>query len=287
MGPILRSLRPRQWSKNVFVLAPLVFAKLVHDPHAVSRAAAAFGAFSMMASGVYLVNDSMDKEEDARHPQKKFRPIAAGELTVKLALSIAAALFVSSITIACWINMRFLATLAVYLVMNLSYSGGLKHVVILDVMMVAAGFVIRAIAGSVALEVPMSDWLFVCTTMVALFLAFTKRRQEIFHGGEEAAKHRKALAHYNVHFLDQMIAVTTSSTVLTYTLYTLAPETREKLHTENLKFTVPFVLFGIFRYLFLVHVKHAKGDPTSTLLGDVPSVVNVILWGLVVLAILT
>jgi len=286
MGPILRSMRPRQWAKNVFVLAPLIFAKLFRDPVAVCRAAAAFGAFSLMASGVYLVNDSLDKDEDALHPQKKFRPIAAGELSVPTALTLAAVLFVSALATALWINGRFLLTLFVYLAMNLAYSYQLKHIVILDVMMVAAGFVIRAIAGSVALQVPMSDWLFICTTMIALFLAFTKRRQELFHGGEDATKHRKILAHYNVHFLDQMIAITTSSTVLTYTLYTLSPEVKDKLRTDNLKWTVPFVLFGIFRYLYLVHVRHAKGDPTSTLLGDVPSVVNVILWGLVVLYIL-
>jgi 4-hydroxybenzoate polyprenyltransferase len=286
IGAVLRSMRPRQWSKNVFVLAPLIFARLFHDPIAIARAAAAFGSFCLMASGVYLVNDSLDYEEDRKHPQKKHRPIAAGELSRSTAVTVAVVLFIASIATAYAINLRFLTALIVYLVMNLSYSSGLKTVVILDVMMVAAGFVIRAIAGAVALDVPMSDWLFLCTTMVALFLAFTKRRQELVHLGDDAHKHRKSLSHYNVAFLDQMISITTSSTVLTYALYTLSPEVTRKFHTDNLKWTVPFVLFGIFRYLYLVHVRHVPGDPTSTLLGDLPSVLNVCAWGLVVLYVL-
>lgn len=286
IGVILRAMRPRQWSKNVFVLAPLVFARLFHDPKAVATAAAAFTAFSLMASGVYLVNDAMDAEEDRKHPQKKHRPIAAGELSVKLALALAALLFAASIALSWWIGPKFLATLAAYLVMNLAYSSGLKRVVILDVMLIAAGFVIRVIAGAVALAVPMSDWLFICTTMVSLFLGFGKRRQELIHGGEDASKHRKALSNYNVHFLDQMISVTTTSTVLTYALYTLSPEVKEKFHTDNLKFTVPFVLFGIFRYLYLIHVRHVPGDPTSTLMADVPSILNLLAYGVLVVLIL-
>lgn len=286
IGAVIRSLRPRQWSKNVFVLAPLVFARLFHDPHAIAMAASAFVAFSLMASGVYLVNDSMDAEEDRKHPQKKRRPIAAGEITVPFALGLAVCLFVSSVLLSWSISPRFLATLGVYLAMNLGYSLGLKRVVILDVMLIAAGFVIRVIAGAVALAVPMSDWLFLCTTMVALFLAFTKRRQELVHLGDDASKHRKALSHYNVHFLDQMISITTSSTVLTYALYTLSPEVTRKFQTDNLKFTVPFVLFGIFRYLYLVHVRHVPGDPTSTLLSDVPSILNLLVYGAFVIVIL-
>lgn len=286
IGAIFRSLRPKQWSKNVFVLAPLVFARLFHDRSAVLTSASAFAAFSLMASGVYLVNDSMDAEEDRKHPQKRHRPIASGELSVKVALSLAVVLFVASVALSWSIGPKFLATLGAYLVMNLAYSAGLKRVVILDVMLIAAGFVIRVIAGAVALAVPMSDWLFICTTMVSLFLGFGKRRQELIHLGEDARLHRKALSNYNVEFLDQIISVTTTSTVLTYALYTLSPEVKEKFHTTNLKFTVPFVLFGIFRYLYLIHVKHVPGDPTSTLMADVPSILNLLAYGAVVLLIL-
>jgi 4-hydroxybenzoate polyprenyltransferase len=263
IGPVLRAMRPRQWSKNVFVLAPLVFAQKIGDPTAMATTGAAFGAFCLMASGVYLVNDALDVEEDQKHPQKKHRPIAAGELAVSTAIAIAVTLFAVAIATALWVGVPFLLMLVLYLMMNLAYSSGLKHVVILDVMMVASGFVIRAIAGSVALAVPISDWLFLCTTMVALFLA-----------------------HYNVAFLDQMISVTTSSTVLTYALYTLSPEVSSRIGTHNLKWTVPFVLFGIFRYLYLVHVRKVPGDPTATLFADVPSVVNVIAYACVVFAVL-
>ncbi|MBI4864489.1 MAG: decaprenyl-phosphate phosphoribosyltransferase [Candidatus Riflebacteria bacterium] len=286
MGPLVRSMRPKQWVKNVFVLAALVFAhKATSWPHVVTSVAA-FGAFCLLASGVYLINDVMDLEEDRKHPIKQSRPIAAGLVSVPVAVGTAVVLFVATLFVSLRLGLPFLLALLTYLALNLGYSSGLKHVVILDVMLIASGFVIRAIAGAIALDVPMSQWLLLCTTNVALFLAFTKRRQELLHLGHNAHQHRKSLSEYTVGFLDQMISVVTSCTVIAYALYTLSPEITLKFGTDALKWTIPFVIYGIFRYLYLIHVRHVPGDPTATLMSDLPSIVNVFAWGVTVLGIL-
>jgi 4-hydroxybenzoate polyprenyltransferase len=283
---ILRSMRPRQWIKNVFVLAALVFARQATRSDAAVTALAAFGAFCLVASGIYLVNDCVDIEEDRRHPDKARRPIASGELPVMTAMAVAGILFVASLGWAVAIGGKFLLAVMAYLITNLAYTAGLKSIVILDVMLVASGFVIRAVAGGLALSVHVSHWLLLCTTMLALFLAFTKRRQELVHLGKKAHRHRESLGHYNVRFLDQMIALTASCTVIAYTLYTFSPEVVAKLGSDDLKWTIPFVLFGMFRYLYLIHVRRVPGDPTTTLVGDGPLAANVVLWGLVALAVL-
>jgi 4-hydroxybenzoate polyprenyltransferase len=286
ISALVRSMRPKQWIKNVFVLAALVFAQKLRSPPHILTSIWAFASFCFLASAVYLINDCLDAGEDRLHPIKCKRPIAAGELGIPEALVAAFVLAFSSITIAYSIGLGFLLVLCTYLGLNLGYSLGLKHVVILDVMLVTAGFVIRAVAGAIALTVPMSHWLILCTTMVALFLAVTKRRQELLHLGDRAHKHRRSLSHYNVGFLDQMISVATSSTVISYALYTVSPEVVAKFGSDGMKWTIPFVLFGIFRYLYLIHVRHVPGDPTATLMGDVPSILNVVLWGMAVLLIL-
>jgi len=283
---LIRSMRPMQWSKNVFVLAPLIFAQKLGSMTHVTIAAWAFLSFCLLASGVYLLNDCLDMEEDRKHPIKKLRPIAAGEIPVAVALGFALVLSLSSLVVAHSLGTPFLLSLLSYLAINLGYSLGLKHIVILDVMMITAGFVIRAVSGAIALNVVLSHWLVLCTTMVALFLAFTKRRQELLHLGNDAHKHRRSLSQYNVGFLDQMISVSTSTTLMAYALYCTSPEVVHRFGTDGLKWTIPFVIFGVFRYLYLIHVRQVQGDPTATLLDDIPSLFNVAAWGGTVLWIL-
>lgn len=284
--PLLTSMRPRQWSKNVFLLAALVFARQAGNARQLATALAAFGCFCLASSSVYLINDCLDSDRDRHHPTKRNRPIAAGELSVGRALMASLVLMTSAVILASQLGNAFLGSVIVYIVMNLGYSLGLKSVVILDVMIIAAGFVLRAVAGGLALHVEISHWLALCTTMLALFLAVTKRRQELVHLGKDARSHRRSLSEYNVEFLDQMISVTTSTTVMSYALYTVSPEVVAKFGSDRLKWTVPFVIFGIFRYLYLIHVRRGQGDPTVTLLSDFASLLNVACWSLAVVAVL-
>ncbi|MGE5234444.1 MAG: decaprenyl-phosphate phosphoribosyltransferase [Acidobacteriota bacterium] len=281
--PLVRSLRPAQWSKNVFVFAPLVFAQKLQDPHALLRATLAFAAFCSAASAVYLVNDVRDRDEDRRHPLKRHRAIAAGTLGVGPAL-VAATLLAVAAGVAAWrLGPAFTALLGGYVLLNLTYSLYLKQRVILDVMAIAAGFVLRVVAGAVAVPAPVSSWLLLCTIFLALFLAFSKRRHELTLLQDGAADQRRVLEHYSPAFLDQMINVVTASAVVSYALYAVAPETVQKFHTEHLVYTVPLVLFGIFRYLYLVYQSPGARNPTEAILHDPPFLLNIALWGLAVL----
>jgi 4-hydroxybenzoate polyprenyltransferase len=279
---LLRSLRPGQWPKNVFVLAPLVFGQLLGDREAVARALLAFALFCAASSAVYLVNDVRDRREDRRHPLKRHRPIAAGVVPLPLALATAALLTACAIGGGAVFGVEFVAIVVLYLALNAGYSLGLKRFVILDVMILSLGYVLRVLAGGVAVEVEVSNWLLLCTIFVALFLAFSKRRHELVLLGAEASDQRPVLSHYSPQFLDQMINVVTASTVVAYALYAVAPETQEKFHTRQLVYTVPLVLFGVFRYLYLVYQRPRKRNPTEALLFDLPSMVNLLLWALAV-----
>ncbi|MDX1390580.1 MAG: decaprenyl-phosphate phosphoribosyltransferase [Acidobacteriota bacterium] len=282
---LVRALRPTHWIKNVFVLAPMVFAQQLRDPVAVQRSLQAFGVFCALSSAVYLINDIADREADRRHPVKKSRPVAAGTLPVWLAGAVAAVLAGGGLVWALTLGGEFAAIAATYLIMNLAYSMALKRVVILDVMLVAAGFLLRAWAGAVVVDVAMSQWLILCTGLVALFLGFVKRRQEIAGArGSEAT--RPILREYSPPFLDQMIAVVTSSTVLAYALYAFDPEVAERLGTRHMGLTLPFVLFGIFRYLYLVYQRGEGDNPTALVISDVPLLLNVVAWaGAVIVAL--
>jgi 4-hydroxybenzoate polyprenyltransferase len=279
------AVRPRQWTKNVFVLAALVFAQKLAEPVATGRALLAFAIFCLLSSVVYLVNDMADRDADRRHPVKRRRPIAAGELSIGAASALAVALGVGALALALPLGRGFTAVASLYLLLQLAYSHGLKRVVILDVMVVAAGFLVRAWAGAVAIDVAMSHWLILCTALVALFLGFVKRRQEIVALGENSAT-RPILREYSLPFLDQMIGVVTAGTVLAYALYAFSPEVAEKLGTRHLGLTLPFVLFGIFRYLYLVHRRGEGENPTALVMSDPPLVVNVLLWAAAVLFVL-
>ncbi|HYO11681.1 MAG TPA: decaprenyl-phosphate phosphoribosyltransferase [Thermoanaerobaculia bacterium] len=280
--PLVTSLRPAQWAKNLFVLAPLVFGGLLLDPQAALRALLALAAFCAASSAVYLVNDLRDREEDRRHPLKRLRPLAAGTLAVPTAVAAVVLLGAGALTLALYLGTDFALILVAYLALNLLYTFWFKHMVILDVMSISLGFVLRVLAGAAALDVQVSRWLFLCTTFLALFLAFSKRRHEITLLAGEASGQRRVLDHYSPAFLDQMINVVTASSVVAYALYAVAPETVEKYHTEDLIYTIPLVLYGVFRYLYLMYQRPGERNPTEAILRDPPFLINMLLWGLAV-----
>jgi 4-hydroxybenzoate polyprenyltransferase len=286
VSALINSMRPRQWTKNFIVFAGVIFAQRLDDRQALTDAFIAFALFCFLSSSGYLINDLLDAESDRRHPEKCRRPIASGLLSPAAAVSTAIILALAGLALAFWIN-RMLGFLALgYFILTTTYSFTVKHVVILDAMSIAVGFVIRAAAGAEAILVPISPWLLLCTFMLALFLALTKRRHELTLLENGATSHRPILAEYNTYLLDQMIAVVTASTLVCYSLYTLGPETVAKFHTHNLALTIPFVLFGIFRYLYLVHQKGEGGKPEKILVGDPPFIINMLLWLLVAVAVL-
>ncbi len=278
------SLRREQWAKNFLLFAGLLFGGRLLEPDAVLKAIAAFAVFCALSSAIYLVNDIWDRDADRRHPLKQTRPIASGEIGVRLAGWSAAILIAGATAVAWVLNSVFGAIATGYVLLLLLYSTTLKHIVILDVLAIAGGFVLRAVAGAVAVTVPIGSWLLVCTTLLALFLALSKRRHELVLLGDGAPHHRRILEQYSPYLLDQMISVVTASTLIAYTVFTLSAETAQRLGTPFLGFTVPFVLYGIFRYLYLVHQKRGGGSPAEMLLTDRPLLVCVALWaGTVVL----
>jgi 4-hydroxybenzoate polyprenyltransferase len=283
---LLESMRPGQWMKNLFVLIAVVFGQKLSDRGAVIWSLGAFCIFCLLSSAVYLVNDIADYENDRQHPAKKNRPIASDRLPKSLALLAALVLALGSVGLSVAINKAFVAFAIAYLVLNLAYSFSLKHIVILDVLMVAIFFVLRAAAGAAAINVEISHWLLICTLLLALFIALSKRRHELVLLEDNAAAHRTSLTEYSAYLLDQMIAVVTASTVMAYILYTVDTRTVEVFGSERLLYTVPFVLFGIFRYLYLIHQKGEGGNPDRIIVSDRPFFINLLLWmGTVGLAI--
>ncbi|MFH1892115.1 MAG: decaprenyl-phosphate phosphoribosyltransferase [Candidatus Zixiibacteriota bacterium] len=284
---LIRSLRPEQWIKNLIVFGALVFSKNFFDIPMIEKTFVMFALFCMVSSSIYLFNDVIDYEKDRVHPRKSKRPIASGVVSRKNALVLAAILLIVTIAVSWFVmNELTLVILLSYTVLNVLYSLVLKHIVILDVMTIAAGFVLRAVGGGIAISVPISAWLVVCTILLALFLGFGKRRHELSSLEGVAVEHRKILEHYSTYFLDQMISVVTASTVMAYTFYTLSPEVEQKLGVEHLEISVPFVLYGIFRYLYLIHKKDEGGSPSRLMLTDLPLLINVLLWFVTVLILM-
>jgi len=286
MTHLLTALRPRQWVKNLLVLAPVLFSRHLFSSAGLSKGLAAFALFCAVSSSCYLINDLRDIERDRVHPSKRRRPIASGKLRKGLALATALALLILGMTGAVLLNRGFGVVLGAYCLITLAYTFILKQLVILDVFAVALGFVLRAVAGAVVIRVEISSWLLVCTTLLALFLGFSKRRYELLLLQEEAGNHRQVLEEYNPHFLDMMIAIVTASTVTSYALYTTSEETVQRFHTRGLLLTLPFVLYGIFRYLYLIYRKDRGGDPVETALADPPTIINLVLWAATVAVIL-
>ncbi len=283
---VLESLRPRQWVKNLFVFGGLLFGQQLFYPPAVWAALAAFVVFCGLSGAIYLLNDVADRDKDRLHPDKRMRPIASGRLSVRVALIAAAGLIVSGLAAAVWVSRPFALVALAYVVLLSAYSAWLKHVVIVDVLVVAIGFVLRAAAGALAIGVAISGWLLIFTILLALFLALGKRRHEVLTLEESAARHRPILAEYSAGLLDQMIAVVTASTVTAYALYTMSPETVAKFHTSLLPATLPFVLYGVFRYLYLLYHRQLGGNPSDMVVRDRALVLNTLLWLIVVLLII-
>jgi 4-hydroxybenzoate polyprenyltransferase len=283
---LVRSLRPEQWTKNLIIFGGLLFGQRLLDVPSVLKATAAFAVFCTLSAVVYLLNDVADREADRQHPLKRHRPIASGAVSVRAALITAAVLGVVALAGAFLLRIQFGVFAAAYVALLAFYSGPLKHVVIIDVLTIAIGFVLRAAAGAVVIDVPISNWLLFVTILGALFLALSKRRHELVLLADGATSHRPILQEYSPYLLDQMISVVTSSTLVAYAFYTINPETVEKFHTNHLSLTLPFLLYGIFRYLYLVHQKEGGGSPAETLLNDRPLLLCVALWALAVALII-
>lgn len=284
--PIVESLRPRQWIKNFLLFAGLIYSKNLFHPPFLLKSFLGFAVFCGLSAAVYLFNDILDLEQDRHHPEKSKRPLASGRISRGLVLGFCVFLFASSISASVLLDREFAIVCAAYTAMMIAYSLALKHVVILDVLIIAIGFVLRALAGALLIHVAISPWLLVCTIFLALFLGLVKRRHERILLGARAGHHRKNLDGYHPALLDQMIGLTTTASVITYTLYTFSPETVAKFHTGNLILTVPFLLYGVFRYLYLIYQKGLGGSPEQIILSDRPTLINCALYLISVILIL-
>lgn len=268
IGAHIKALRPHQWVKNAFVIAPLIFSGLFLESSAVYAALWSCLGFCLCASSIYLINDTVDYQRDQAHPKKRHRPIASGQVNRGVAVILAVVCVLGGFWVGAGLNQATLWTLISYVVMNLAYSLGLKHLFLVDVFFIAFGFLLRVSVGAFAIEVSLSPWLLLCTLFIALFLGLCKRRHERASLGEDAVKHRALLASYSLPFLDQLILITASATLMSYALYTIDPLVCARLKTNGLILTLPLVLFGIFRYLGLVYQRQEGGSPTQVVLRD-------------------
>ncbi|MCK5125330.1 MAG: decaprenyl-phosphate phosphoribosyltransferase [candidate division Zixibacteria bacterium] len=275
---IIQLLRPHQWVKNGIVLAGLIFSGSAIHMGKDLNALIATAIFCLLSSTIYIINDIADAEADRKHPAKSNRPIASGRITVMPAIIIAIILGAGSLTWAYFTHWGFFITAISYVILNILYSFVLKHVVLIDVMSIAAGFVLRALGGALVIDVDFSGWLLITSFLLAMFLALGKRRHEMVvleNGGKE---HRKILEKYSTYFLDQLISVVTPAVLVCYLIYVISPDVKERLGTDYLYITVPFVIYGIFRYYYLIHQKNKGGSPTRILLTDLPIMITVFLW---------
>jgi len=278
---LLRAMRPHQWIKNGFVVLPLLFARKVFEPDALFTILTALVSFCLAASGTYLMNDIKDIEADRNHPKKRDRPLAAGHISIRFASGAFVVIVALALFAAYTISWEFMEIVLLYLLIQLFYSFWLKHVAIIDIFCIAAGFFLRVIGGAVAIQVEISSWLLICTTMISMFLATGKRRAEMTCLDKEtSSNHRKVLKEYDCYLLDQMINIITGCTILSYLLYCLSPEKIASYGHTKMIFTFPFVLYGIFRYLYILNKKNLADAPEKILLSDLPLAVSVFWWGL-------
>lgn len=278
----IKLLRPKQWIKNLFVVAPLIFAKHIFEYDYVIRVLAAFVLFCCISSSVYVLNDIIDCEKDRLHPKKKNRPIASGIISkieggIVIAILLPLVLFVSF-----YMDIFFGFAVLFYFLNNMLYSFKIKHMVILDVMSIAVGFLLRVIGGALVIRVYISPWILLCTLLLSLFLGFSKRRNELVVLANGAENHRKILEEYSLEFIDNMLSIVTASTVMAYSLYTFSTNSGN----YNMMITIPFVLYGIFRYQYIIYKKKEGGSPEETVLSDIPLIVSIVLWGIVSVVIL-
>jgi 4-hydroxybenzoate polyprenyltransferase len=282
---LIVSMRPKQWTKNVFLFAALVFDLKLFNPALLGKTIAAFALFCLLSSTVYLINDLADIERDRLHPTKRNRPLPAGRLPLSWAMYAAIILLAISLPLSFYLDRTFGLIALSYLLLQVAYSFSLKDVVILDVMTVAAGFVLRVAAGAVVAQAErFSPWLYVCTTLLALFIALGRRREELILLEDNANQHRKILEEYSPAFIDEMLTVVTAATIIAYSLYTFSAENLPA--NKSMMLTIPFVIYGLLRYLYLIHQKNMGGSPEEIVLKDIPLLVSNLLWGLTVVIIL-
>lgn len=283
MLSLLLLMRPHQWIKSLFVFTGLIFGHAWTDTDLVYAVVTAAVAFTLLASSVYIVNDIVDVDDDREHPQKRHRPIAAGNVSLRLAIAWATILFIAALCLGYLAGTRVLMFLLFYVFINVAYNAGLKQVVVLDVLLISAGFMLRILAGTEGVGIPPSHWLLLCGLMVTLFLGFTKRRAELVVVNETGRQGRKVLQKYDTGLLDVFITISATSAIIAYSLYTVSPETVRIHGTTNLIYTVPFVVYGIFRYIYSLH-RHRQGEDTAReLLADPQFLLTVLAWGLTVL----
>lgn len=275
---ILKSLRPWQWSKNVLVFSALFLSGNLFNPLLAVKATAGFILFCLVSSAIYLLNDIIDAELDQAHPEKCNRPIAAGIISKGLAGCLSAFLCLTALGIAAAVNKGFFILLFCYVLLLSVYSLGLKKIVIIDTLVIAVGFLFRVKAGAVVIDVFISSWILMSIFFLALFIALNKRRHELMLLGKASARHRPVLARYSPYLLDQMITVSAALTIISYALYTCSKETIEITGSNNLIFSILFVLYGVFRYLYLVYKKHLGGMPAMTITTDFPTLAAILLW---------
>lgn len=286
LSPYLKLLRPYQWVKSGFVFVGLLFGHAWNDPALIGDVLLVAAAFSLAASAVYVFNDLADRERDREHPQKCKRPLASGAIGVSQALLLGGACIAAALALAASVSLTALAIIVGYALLNVGYSLGLKHVVVLDVFIISAGFMLRILAGTLGVDIEPSHWLLLCGMMITLFLGFAKRHAEIsaLEGG--AGSHRKVLEDYDQTLLDQMIGICAGGAIVSYSLYTVSAETVAMHGTSALIYTVPFVVYGVFRYLFLLHRRGGGGDPSAALLRDRHLAGALLGWLLAVVALL-
>lgn len=286
---ILKSMRLYQWVKNTFIFAPVIFSLQFFNVQVIENSLLAFILFSMVTGSIYIFNDIFDRQKDQLHPDKCKRPIASGDLSVPIAVTTAVILLGSSLTAIFFMNFNFFIIAVIYILMNILYSSLLKKIVILDVMVIAIGFVLRVKIGGEINQIELSVWILIITFLLAIFLALIKRRQELVKLNISQAgdiKTRKTLRKYNISLLDQLISITTATTLISYIVYVINPDIQQKFHTENLYLTVPFVVFGVFRYLYLTYSRGKGENPSEIILSDIPFASNIILWLIVFIAII-
>lgn len=283
--PLLKTLRPKQWTKNIFIFAALLFDGKLFQIGPLSRTIAGFILFCLLSSTIYIINDLADIEKDRQHPVKKNRPLASGQLSPRVAVVAAIVIGAVCLPLSFWLEPYFGVIALSYVLMMIAYSFVLKNIVLIDVMTIAAGFVLRVVAGVVLVHVErFSPWLYVCTTLLALFIAVGKRRNELSLLKDNANAHRAILNEYSMDFIDEMITILSAATLIAYSLYTFSAENLPANHSMML--TIPFVLYGLFRYLYLIHVKNEGGAPEDIVTGDKPLIATVGLWGLAVVIVL-
>jgi 4-hydroxybenzoate polyprenyltransferase len=280
-------MRPRQWVKNGFVLMGILFANAWRQPGMLQRVLLTALAFSLIASGVYVLNDLLDRARDLDHPTKKFRPLAAGKVPVAVAIALLIVLWIAGGAVGLLVSRTVLLILLAYVGINLLYSLGLRQVVILDVFLIASGFMLRILAGTLGVGIAPSQWLLICGFMVALFLGFAKRRAELYALSGETSSHRRVLELYQPVLLDKMIVVTATCVILTYSLYTMSPVTVQNHHTESLIYTAPFVVYGIFRYIYTLHHQQTGTEPANEIFRDPHILLAIAGWLMVTLWLLS